>query len=253
MEYSVFPPPHVSPSDEGHAGLSPNIEPQLTFDWGRPNLLNFETFFDVSDKGMIHHLKTVLHRPDRLVYLWGPKGSGRTHLLQATCQLAGVRNRSAIYLSFADVRSSHPSMLDELDQMDLVCVDDVHALAGNQPWQEALFHLFNRCLASGTAMVFAAKTPPVELPIELPDLKSRLGSCVVYRIETLSDDEKIDCIKRRGAMLGLEMNNAIVDFLMQRGSRELTDLVEMVEILDKGSMAAKRKLTIPLVKAIFGW
>jgi len=206
---------------------------------------------------MVHHLKTVLHRPDRLVYIWGQKGTGRTHLLQATCQLAGVRKRSAICLPFSELQvdsSLDPmAVVESLDHLDVVCVDDVELLASRPDWQEAVFHLFNECLASGTAMVFSGSMPPVKLPIALPDLKSRLGSCVVYRVEQLSDDQKIDCLKRRASMLGLEMNNAIVDFLMQRGSRELIDLVEMVEILDRGSMAAKRKLTIPFVKAVFGW
>ena len=265
MESDVHPR-HSSPdpasSQLGAASRDwPNVEPQLTFDWGRPNLFNFETFFDASDQGMVHHLKTILHRPDRMVFVCGRAGFGKSHLLQATCHLAGVRRRSAMYLPLSDViaevrggvHESPMAVIDGLEQLDLVCVDDVDQVIGQADWQEALFHLYNECLASGTAMVFSAALPPTKLSIELADLKSRLGSCVVYRVEGLSDDQKMECMQHRASMLGLELNNAIVDYLMQRGSREVTDLVNMIDILDRASMAAKRKLSIPLIKTIFGW
>ncbi|HBX57570.1 MAG TPA: DnaA regulatory inactivator Hda, partial [Pseudomonas sp.] len=108
---------------------------------------------------------------ESLIYLWGGEGVGRSHLLQAACLRFEQRGEPAVYLPLADVVEFGPALLDNLEQCELVCLDDVDAVAGRGEWEEALFHLFNRLRDSGRRLLLAASTSPRELPGKLADLQ----------------------------------------------------------------------------------
>ncbi len=77
-------------------------------------------------------------------FCWGCAGSGRTHLLQACCHQAASAGRSAAYVSLREAGGLATALLEGWEQFDLVCIDDVDAIAGDSDWEEALFHLYNR-------------------------------------------------------------------------------------------------------------
>ncbi|MGY8818503.1 MAG: DnaA ATPase domain-containing protein, partial [Pseudomonadales bacterium] len=77
---------------------------------------------------------------DELIYLWGGTGVGRSHLLQAACLRVEQRGELAVYLPLAEVAEYGPALLDDLEQSELVCLDDLDAIAGDPVWEEALFH-----------------------------------------------------------------------------------------------------------------
>ena len=124
---------------------------------------------------------------DELIYLWGNAGVGRSHLLQAACLRVEQRGELAVYLPLAEVAEYGPALLDNLEQSELVCLDDLEAVAGDPVWEEALFHLFNRLRDSGRRLLLAADASPREIAIQLPDLKSRLSLSLVFQLQELSD------------------------------------------------------------------
>ena len=117
---------------------------------------------------------------DSLIYLWGAPGVGRSHLLQAACLRFEQRDEAAVYLPLAEVADYGPELLDNLEQCELVCLDDLEAVAGRADWEEALFHLFNRLRDAGKRLLLAAATSPRELGVQLPDLQSRLTLALVF-------------------------------------------------------------------------
>src|SRR5690606_6776890 len=118
---------------------------------------------------------------DELIYLWGQAGVGRSHLLQAACLRGEERGELTFYLPLADVAGYGTALRDDLEQSELVCLDDLGAVAGDPVWEEALFHLFNRLRDSGRRLLLAAAASPRELAVQLPDLKSRLSLALVFQ------------------------------------------------------------------------
>ncbi|MDH5300647.1 MAG: DnaA regulatory inactivator Hda [Gammaproteobacteria bacterium] len=185
---------------------------------------------------------------DGSIYVWGANGTGKTHLLQGTCQQAGSQDLPSVYLSLAQKHELAPEMLEGLEQMQVVCVDDLQHLRGDRDWQEALFHLYNRCLETGCQLVFAADRNIAELQLELADLSSRLAWGVVFQLKLLNDEQKLAALRLRAQLRGFDLPEKVGVYLLRRCPRDMHALFATLDALDKATLAAKRRLTLPFVR-----
>ena len=161
-----------------------------------------------------------------------------------------IRDR---YLPLAELADYGPELLDNLEQCELVCLDDLDAVAGRADWEEALFHLFNRLRDAGKRLLLAAATSPRELGVQLPDLQSRLTLALVFQLQELADEDKLRALQLRASRRGLQMPDEVGRFILTRGARSMSALFELLEQLDQASLQAQRKLTIPFLKETLGW
>ena len=182
------------------------------------------------------------------LYLSGPSGSGKSHLLLAACAEAASAGRRAAYLPLAAFAGALAQMLPAQEGSDLVCLDDVEAIAGRGEDEEALFHFHNRARAGGTVLVYAARGNPVTLGLGLPDLVTRLGQCTRLGVEPLDDTGRRELLRQRAARRGLQLDDAVLDYLMRRSERDLASLTALLDRLDKASLAAQRRITIPFLR-----
>ncbi|HTO18002.1 MAG TPA: DnaA regulatory inactivator Hda [Pseudomonas sp.] len=190
---------------------------------------------------------------ENLIYLWGNDGVGRSHLLQAACLRFEQHGEPALYLPLGEVVTLGPELLDNLEQYELVCLDDLDAIAGRADWEEALFHLFNRLRDAGRRLLLAASASPRELGIQLPDLQSRLSLSLVFQLQELSDEDKLRALQLRASRRGLHLTDEVGRFILTRGARSMSALFDLLEQLDQASLQAQRKLTIPFLKETLGW
>jgi len=182
------------------------------------------------------------------VFLAGPPGSGRTHLLIAACQELSETGGSAQYLPLAGLPAPRAAAIRAFGGSQLLAIDDLDACAGDRDDEHALFDLFNRCRAEGSRLLFAAVAPPAQLGIGLPDLVSRLSSCTQVVLRPLDDDERRDVLRRRAGERGLVLDEAVLDYLFARHSRDLGSLGVLLERLDRESLAAQRRITVPFLR-----
>jgi DnaA family protein len=140
--------------------------------------------------------------------------------------------------------------LEGLRGLALVCLDDVQALAGKPDAEEALFHFYNRADAEGMRLLFTATAMPAQLGITLPDLVSRLEQGLRLHAEVLDEFGKRRVLQRRAAGRGLQMDEAVLDYLFSRVSRDLHALSQLLDRLDHASLAAQRRLTVPFIKSV---
>ncbi len=190
---------------------------------------------------------------ESLVYLWGPLGVGRSHLLQAACHRLEQQGAATLYLPLEEVAELGPALLEGLGQFELVCLDDVQRVATDAQWQEALFHLFNRLRDSGRRLLLSADAAPRELPLSLADLRSRLSQALVFQLRELSDEDKLRALQLRAFRRGLQMSEEAGRFILTRSGRSMNELFDVLERLDQASLQAQRKLTIPFLKEVLDW
>ncbi|HZJ92485.1 MAG TPA: DnaA regulatory inactivator Hda [Thiopseudomonas sp.] len=200
-----------------------------------------------------HACETEDQWMDSLLYIWGTAGSGRSHLLQAACLRVEELGGRALYLPLADLAKYGTQLLDNVEFCDLVCLDDIQAVLGQPHWEEALFHAFNRLRDAGKQLLIAADASPRKLPIQLPDLQSRLSLALVFQLHELSDDEKLRALQLRASRRGLRLSDDVGRYMLARSVRSMTVLFDTLEQLDSASFQAQRKLTIPFLKEALGW
>lgn len=183
------------------------------------------------------------------IYLHGPAGCGRSHLLMAACQAASAAGRRVQYLPLAAL--GHPAAaLQGVAGSELLALDDVHAIAGQREVELALFDLYNRARAEGSRLLFAAAAAPAQLGLGLPDLRSRLGACTHYLLKPLDDAERRGVLRAQAALRGIVLDDAVLDWLFARHARDLGALLDLLERLDQASLAAQRRVTVPFLRAL---
>jgi DnaA-homolog protein len=223
---------------------------QLTLGIGLDDDAKIENFF-VAESNRV--LIEEFEKPNPSLYLWGASHSGKTHLLQALCHQESEADKSVIYIPLKEHEKLTPEMLDGLSDLDLICLDDLHLVSGKPEWENGLFVFFNAVKESGARLVISADRSPHELNTDLKDWHSRLQSIPVYRLSNLSDEERVTALQFRAQQRGIELNDAVAEFIYQRSNRSFGQLITVLDTLDQVSLAEKRKLTIPLVKTTMGW
>jgi DnaA family protein len=224
-----------------------NAQLPLLLRW--PAQQRFESFLPGTANGpALALLQEAATRATPWVFLSGPAGSGKTHLLLAACAAATAAGRSAQYLSLAKTQN-RADAIRALGGSDLLALDDVHAIAGDAAAEHALFDLYNRCKMEKSTLLFSAAAVPAQIGIALPDLASRLSACTQARLSALDDAARRDLLRERAQARGLVLDDAALDWLFAHTARDLGSLVAQLERIDRAALAAQRRVTLPFLRA----
>lgn len=167
------------------------------------------------------------------VCLWGEAGAGKTHLLLASgFQLIDARN--------------NPGLDNAPDQGELA-VDHVDHL--NADGQIALFNCFNRLKAAGGRLLTAAPQPPHHLDLR-EDLRTRLGSGLIFRLAPLSDAEKSAALAAQARERAMKLPPEGLDYLLRHAPRDMRSLSALIVALDRYTLEQKRAITLPLLREV---
>jgi DnaA family protein len=188
---------------------------------------------------------------EAVIYLYGPAGSGKSHLLQASCHVAATET---LYLPLAELRQ-YPAaeVLQGVEHVDRVCIDDIHAVLGDANWELALFNLYNSAREQGCRLVVAGSAAPRSLAVNLADLRSRLSWGIVYQLTPGDDADKAAILQFRATRRGLTLPAGVASYIVSRAPRAMGPLLEILDLLDRASLAQQRALSIPFVKETLGW
>jgi DnaA family protein len=212
---------------------------------------SFDAFITRGNEQLVDQLRAgASGKGEPLFYLWGASGTGKSHLLQAACQQASASGCSVIYLPLGTLTDITPSALEALGDMDLVCLDDLQAVAGDEEWEEALFLLFNQLRDRAAGLMVSADLPPARLQLQLPDLRSRLGWGLCYQLHPLDDEGRHALLTHSARKRGMTLPRESANYILRHAPRDPRSLLEIVQQLDSASLAAQRRLTIPFVKSV---
>lgn len=225
----------------------------LSFAWR--DGLSFKNYFAggalEGNAEALHHVQQAAageSGAEQFLFLWGCASTGKSHVLQAACQSAAEHHRTVAYLPLMELVELSGEIFDGLEQLSLVCIDDVHIIAGKTEWEEALFHFYNRMRDAGNTLLVTADITPSALTTALPDLQSRLSWGPVLQLKELDDADKMAALQLRAKGRGFDLPDEVAQFLMRRSPRDMSSLFALLDRLDEASLVQQRKLTIPFVR-----
>lgn len=176
--------------------------------------------------------------PAQVLWLCGPKSSGKTHLLHVWAQRSGAAiaqnnhlwiEPEAVFAGFnALAIDSLPSPLDE----------------------EALFHLLNHTTHQRKWLLITHESPPSRLSITLPDLKSRLNALPVAMLESPDDVLLHALLLKQLADRQLQVDADVIHYVLSRIERSCDAVASLVAHMDATSMQQKRRITLPFVREL---
>ncbi|MBL8506108.1 HdaA/DnaA family protein [Methylobacillus glycogenes] len=168
--------------------------------------------------------RTVLEQDDaRFIYLWGADGCGKSHLISACNALASSQ------------------------QLNMICVDDVHLLGDDE--QIALFDLYNQLRESGGRMLVSGIAAPGQMGLR-DDLATRLAWGLSYQLHPLSDEEKAQALRNHAEAKGMRLPDEVLDYCLRHLRRDMPSLIATIDALDEWSLTDKRAVTLPLLKQL---
>ncbi len=227
--------------------------PQIPLPLSGTDQLTFDIYCGAENALALTEMQSAANGSSaRNIYLWGDAGTGKSHLLHAACCAATAAGRRAVLVPLAQCQQLSPELFESLETFDLVCIDDLDAIASEPAWEQGLFHLFNRMREAKHPLLLAARTSPAGCAVALQDLKSRLGWDLVLRLSPLQEEERFTALRRRAQLRGLEIPDEVLDYLARRIARDMHSLFAWLDRLDRESLSAGKRLTVPFVRELMG-
>jgi DnaA family protein len=216
---------------------------QLTLGLAPSPVPSFDNFFPGRNVEAVSALYSLAsgQSGERFVYLWGERGCGRSHLLQAAVAAASSHRIVARYIAAGEPLPAEDS------GVRMLAVDDVESLDAQA--QGAFFRLYNSLRECQGAVLAAGNAAPAGLQLRA-DLLTRLGWGLVFQVHALSDDDKRIALKRHAAARAFDLRDEIVEYLLRHLQRDLPSLMTVLDALDRYSLETKRPITLPLLREL---
>ena len=218
---------------------------QLALDIGLLRPPTLDTFLAGPNEAAWKHLQLWVGSPTRSpvpTYLWGVPGSGKTHLLLAVQE--SLREQGAV-AGWLDPSVAEPPAFDE--RWAVILLDEVQAYTAVQ--QHAAFSWFVQAQALQRGVLAAGTLPPSDLALR-EDLRTRLGWGHVFHLQVLSEPERRAVLRQAADDRGIFLSDDVMDFILNRFSRDMGSLMHLLEHLDAYALQTQRAITIPLIKSM---
>lgn len=222
---------------------------QLTLGMGWADAPDFDAFSPGDNAEVLAAMRHAAGHGGAPLLLHGAAGTGKSHLLQAAARTVDRAGRRAAYLPLSVYADSAPDVLEGFGDHQLIALDECEAVVARRDWATALARLLDDQRSRGDGLLLASRASPAALAtMTLPDLRTRLSACAVYHLRPLADADRRDALQRRARVRGLTLGDDVADYLIHRLPRDLTSLMSTLEALDRASLSAQRRLTIPFVQ-----
>jgi chromosomal replication initiation ATPase DnaA len=173
--------------------------------------------------------------PTPALVLYGPPGSGKTHLAHLWCERSG-----AVLIAGQAVTLEGSGLLS-----GAIAIDNAE-----QASERPLLHAYNLCLERGGTLLLTMGAPPAAQPIALADLRSRLRALLVAEIAPPDDELLAAVLLKQFADRQLRVAPGVVAYLVPRMERSFASAASVAAELDRRALAAGRPVTVKLARAV---
>jgi len=224
---------------------------QLPLSVQLPDSASFDNFHEGPNATAAAALRALSTGEGSSTLIHGPRGSGKTHLLQAASREALARRRRAAYLPLTSFAAEQPAVLQGFETFDLVCLDDVDTALQDRGWAQAVLRLFDAVRTQGGHCLLSAAVPTDRLAIaKLPDLRTRLSACASFALRALDDDDQADLLRSRASRLGLDLPTDSIRWMLTHLPRDTDHLLRALAQIDQAALAARRRPTLPFIQQV---
>ena len=183
-------------------------------------------------------------------FLWGKKGTGKNYLLHSINREFLEKRLHSAFISFNQSVLGSPSILEGLEELDVIFIESMEKFPSLKEWELGLFNLINACLLKKCKIFVSSKVTAKDLDINLADLKSRLLAFTAFELPEITEDEKLVAMKEAASRKGWELEENVLTYILTHTSRNLSDLMSLLNDLDTLSLEKKRKVSIALVREL---
>lgn len=210
---------------------------------------SFDNFITGNNEHIISEIhNTLAARGSWCLGIVGPSGSGKTHLLESCCYYVNRQANNTIYLDMANIYKWSADILQGLDNVSLVCLDNIDSICGHEVWEEAVFDLFNSLHANKVPFIFSSAVAINLLNIVVPDLDSRLKYALSMPLEELHDEYKIAVMQAKAQEKGLELSTSLCEYALISSDRSLTSLLKLTDNLSNMVFSSGKKPVKSMIK-----
>ncbi len=199
--------------------------------------------FIVGDNNRLLDSLVDFHKSDQIILIYGPQSSGKSHICQA------VLHESCVEYLFVNGESE---LCNEKlnDYYELVVIDDLDKLVSTKGREERIFTILNNQILNKKPALITSSKDITECGLTLEDLSSRLLSDKIFTINDLDDSDKINMMISYSSQRGLEISDRVLNYIINNCSRDLYFICALIKNLDRVSLSAKKKITIPFIKKV---
>jgi len=207
-----------------------------------PSLVNFIPGTNQELLTYLSRLSCLENNVEKIIYIWGDPGCGKSHLLKATVNAVIVNGGNAGYFGSGQVPRASMA-----ETHNLLAIDDVSMLDAQM--QIGLFDLFNRVKEEKGHLLICGDNTPSALNLR-PDVTTRLGWGLIFHLKTLSDHDKREALLAHAQFRGFSLSREVVDYLLSHTERDMSSLMCLLDAIDLCSLEMKRPITLPLLREL---
>ena len=228
-----------------------NNPTQLIFPFQVNQKASFESFFCSPDNiELMSRLNDLVasKNADELI-INGAEGSGKSFLMQAICNELSSSGKQFAFIPMNKAINMGVEIFQNLASLNAVCIDDLQLILSREEWETALFNLINECQQSNCSLILSfGGNQSLEDITQLPDLLSRIKRMEFMKLQAVQDECLNQALDFVSQQLGINLEKAELEFLLNHQTREFSLLVENIISLDRQAASLKRKITIPFIK-----
>jgi DnaA family protein len=213
---------------------------------------SFDTYFAGPNEAALAALRELHDSPIGGIYLFGPDGVGKSHLLLATARHFQQQGLRVAYLPLANFAERPIELLDGADEADLLALDDLDIVSADRDWAYALIRRFDKLRANQRRWLVSASHATDRLDCAIPDLRTRLHQSARFGLRALDDADRSRWLRENALARGLELPDEAARWLIHHLPRDAASLIAALDTLDRASLSAKRRLTLPFVQKTLG-
>lgn len=187
---------------------------------------------------------------ERIFYLWGPSGSGKSHLLQSSNNYINKIGQKSMYIGLKNHSIIKPEIFEDLDQFSMICLDDIDMVLSENSWQEAIYHCLELSENNNIKIIVSAKNNLSETTIARPESYSRLAASYRHKIELLNEEQLFKALKIRAKLRQIPISEEVFKYISHYGPRDSKSIFKLLDKLCDESLIYQKKINQKMVREI---
>ncbi len=194
------------------------------------------------------------------LFIYGPSGLGKTHLLSAVVNEIKKNKPSTrvLYIKGDEFtnqmiealgRQQMPEFRDRYRNCDILLIDDIQFIAGKTSTQEEFFHTFNTLYEDGKQIILTSDRPPKDIPTLEDRLKTRFEWGLLADIQPPDIELRVAIIRKKAEQVSLMIPDEVLTFLAENLNSNIRQIEGTIKKLSALSFLSGQVISMEIAKS----